>query len=133
MNKLFKCWYNEEPFEPWNCEYGCHPCLQNGWSEKVIDHVEKVWKFIKIFWGNTFLFFWRELVCKEKESLNILFILFLLCWNCKKKNAYSDFLGRRFWKKQEDINTYKLNNWTKSLSLVGFLGKKLPLGNPKKN
>jgi hypothetical protein len=79
------------------------------------------------------LFFWRELVCKEKESLNILFILFLLCWNCKKKNAYSDFLGRRFWKKQEDINTYKLNNWTKSLSLVGFLGKKLPLGNPKKN
>lgn len=103
----------------------------NGWSQKVIDQVEKDWKIIKMFWGNTFLFFWRELVCKEKESLNILFILFLLCWNCKKKNAYSDFLGRRFWKKQEDINTCKLKNWTKSLSLVGFLGKKISISNPK--
>lgn len=61
--------------------------------------------------------------CKEKESLNILFIPFLLCWNCRKKNGYSDFLGRRFWKKQEDINTCKIKNWKKSLSLVGCLGE----------
>jgi len=69
---------------------------------------------------------------KEKESLNILFIPFQLCWNCRKKSAYSDFLGRRFLKKQEDINTCKIKNWKETLSLVSFLGKKLPFDNPKK-
>jgi hypothetical protein len=70
------------------------------------------------------LFFWRELVCKEKESLNILFILFLLCWNCKKKNAYSDFLGEKVLKKtrrHQHLQTKELN---KIIEFSGFFGEK---------
>jgi hypothetical protein len=96
---------------------------------------KKDWKTIKIFWGNTFLFFWRELVVKRKRV-----------WiSCSFHSYFVEIVGRRvhiviFWgegfeKKQEDINTCKIKNWKKSLSLMGFLRKFLPLGNPpqKKN